>query len=64
MRWKVERAGTKGHYSSGWFARNEWLESGAWFPTHRQALAFADAQARKNLRVQMPRILAQWGVSA
>lgn len=46
-RWRVEKAGAArgGGYGFGWFATSLTTEVGAFFPTWRQALDFANAQA-------------------
>lgn len=47
---RVQRAGdfTLG-YGLGWFAHHEPTETGAWFSTWREAIDWADAEARRRM---------------
>lgn len=46
-RWRVERAGARtSGYEVGWFAYNPETDTGAWFTSHDEAVAFASRRAR------------------
>ena len=52
MKWKVERAGSEGHWLPGWIAYTLGGK-GASFATWAEAFAFADRQARAHAQTAM-----------
>jgi len=64
MRWKVERAGTKGAYEPGWFARNEYTDEAGWFPTWRKAMKYAHKRSKQaQRRALLSPALQKWGMA-
>jgi len=60
MPWRVERAGSPGHYTGGWVASNGDL--GGVFPTWDAAMGFVGRQLRREERMAMPEVLERWGM--
>ncbi len=59
-RWLVQRGGGPGSYAPGWFALDPDLDRSAWFPTHAQAMEFANYMV---LTDRITRYLARWGIT-